>query len=121
MEDGLGCEECVAASGRALAQVCYGLRGTTLGQLFTQMYPGSACARMHLTFKAAYREASQERVHPKLDDLAAAVENAAVEIPEVEMLVEMDEDPGFTRVDLSGPERRSSVPATRPRAMAAYA
>lgn len=100
LADGLSCEECVGASARALAEVCHGLRGTALGSLFTQMYPGTACARMHRSFKAAYREASLDRLHAQ--DPEPVQEPVAAE--------PVCEDPGFTRVDMS----------TR-RAMAAYA
>lgn len=119
MADGLSCEACVAASGRALAQVCYGLRGTSLGRLFTQMYPGTACSRMHATFKAAYREASEERMHSESAEVL--MEASQLEAPTLEAI----EEPGFTRVDLSGPARRPAkqtmAQAERPRTMAAYA
>jgi hypothetical protein len=55
---GLDCESCTAASARQLAQVCKGLRGKMIGQLFVQIHSHSACAKMHAHFTAAYVDAS---------------------------------------------------------------
>jgi hypothetical protein len=60
-EVGLTCELCTAAAARQLAQCCKGLRGKMIGQLFVQLYPNSACARMHSRFADFYREASREQ------------------------------------------------------------
>jgi hypothetical protein len=54
-EVGLSCQVCTAESARQLAQVCKGLRGKMIGQLFVQIYPNSACAPMHAHFADAYR------------------------------------------------------------------
>src|SRR3981081_2600354 len=58
-EVGLFCESCVAGTASELASVCKGLRGKTIGQLFVQIHPNSACAPMHKRFAVRYREASQ--------------------------------------------------------------
>ena len=60
-EVGLTCEACTESTGRELAQVCKGLPGRSLAQLFVKIHPHSACARMHGHFAASYREASAER------------------------------------------------------------
>ncbi len=57
-EIGLTCEVCTADAARELAQCCKGLRGKMIGQLFVQIYPNPACARMHSYFAEVYREAS---------------------------------------------------------------
>jgi hypothetical protein len=54
-EVGLSCQVCTAESARQLAQVCKGLRGKMIGQLFVQIYPNSACAPMHAHFAESYR------------------------------------------------------------------
>ncbi len=59
-EVGLSCEGCTAETGRQLARSCKGLRGKMIGQLFVQIHPHSACARMHAHFARAYRDASRE-------------------------------------------------------------
>jgi hypothetical protein len=59
-EVGLTCEGCTAETARQLAQACKGLRGKAIGQLFVQIHPHSACARMHRHFSACYLEASAE-------------------------------------------------------------
>jgi hypothetical protein len=56
----LTCEACVSETAGQLAQACKGLRGKAVGQLFVQIHPHSACARMHAQFAAAYRHASRE-------------------------------------------------------------
>jgi len=63
-EVGLTCETCTGETARQLAQACPGLRGKMIGQLFVQIHPHSACARMHAHFAACYREASPERKGP---------------------------------------------------------
>jgi len=60
MEVGLTCESCVAETGRQLAASCKGLRGKMIGQLFVQIHPHPACARMHAQFAQAYRSASHD-------------------------------------------------------------
>jgi len=70
-EVGLTCDNCTADTARHLAAVCKGLRGNAIAQLFVQIYPHSACAPMHRSFAAHYREAS-----------AALAETAAVPVEE---------------------------------------
>jgi hypothetical protein len=60
-ESGLTCEGCTQETARQLAQVCRGLRGKAIGQLFVQIHSHPACAPMHANFAATYREASSER------------------------------------------------------------
>jgi hypothetical protein len=55
---GLDCETCTGDTARQLAQSCHGLRGKMIGQLFIQIHPHPACARMHAHFASAYREAA---------------------------------------------------------------
>jgi hypothetical protein len=57
---GLTCECCTARTARQLAAVCKGLRRSVIRQLFVQIHPHSACARMHLHFTTSYLEASSE-------------------------------------------------------------
>jgi hypothetical protein len=52
---GLTCQVCTAASAQQVAQVCKGLKGKMIGQLFVQLYPNSACAPMHGYFADCYR------------------------------------------------------------------
>ena len=58
---GLTCEACVTETATQLARSCKGLRGKVVGQLFVQIHPHPACARMHARFAQAYLEASRER------------------------------------------------------------
>jgi hypothetical protein len=58
VEVGLACETCAGESARQLAAVCKGLKGKMIGQMFVQIYPRSACSRMHSHFAEAYRQAS---------------------------------------------------------------
>src|SRR5580658_2021329 len=58
VEVGLACEACAGESARQVAAVCKGLKGKMIGQMFVQIYPRSACARMHAHFAEAYRQAS---------------------------------------------------------------
>lgn len=58
IEVGLSCEACTGETARQLAAVCKGLKGKMIGQLFVQIYPRSACARMHSHFAEAYCHAS---------------------------------------------------------------
>jgi len=60
-ETGLTCEGCTAETARQVAAVCKGLRGKAIGQLFVQIHPHAACARMHTHFAAQYREAASPR------------------------------------------------------------
>lgn len=62
VEVGLACETCAGESARQLAAVCKGLKGKMIGQMFVQIYPRSACARMHSHFAEAYRQASSSEV-----------------------------------------------------------
>jgi hypothetical protein len=62
---GLTCEACTEETATQLAQCCKGLRGKMIGQLFVQIHPHPACARMHVHFAESYRSASGEgRVVP---------------------------------------------------------
>ena len=60
-EVGLSCEACTESTGRALAQACEGLPGRSIAQLFVQIHPHPACARMHAHFATSYREAAADR------------------------------------------------------------
>jgi len=60
-EVGLSCESCTAESARQLAAVCKGLRGKMIGQLFVQIFPHPACARMHSRFAEHYVESAGPR------------------------------------------------------------
>ena len=74
LEVGLGCEECTTSSAREVAQVCKGLRGKAVAQLFVQIYNDPACARMHAHFSAAYREASVETLRrPAVVEIRQAI------------------------------------------------
>ncbi|MGH9559588.1 MAG: hypothetical protein ACRD30_10135 [Bryobacteraceae bacterium] len=55
---GLDCESCTEETARQLAQACKGLRGKSIGQLFVQIHPDPACARMHAHFAESYRRSS---------------------------------------------------------------
>ncbi len=57
-EVGLTCDICTAETARNLAAVCKGLHGKMVAQLFVQIYPNSACAPMHRSFAAHYRDAT---------------------------------------------------------------
>jgi hypothetical protein len=59
-EAGLTCEACTRETATQLAQSCKGLRGKMIGQLFVQIHPDPACAKMHHHFADCYREASGE-------------------------------------------------------------
>jgi hypothetical protein len=68
MAVGLDCKTCTSATARQLASVCKNLRGKMVAQLFVQLYPQPACARMANHFGEAYREATGEQneaVQPK--------------------------------------------------------
>ena len=58
-EVGLDCKTCTGATARELASVCKNLRGKMVAQLFVQLYPDPACAKMHAHFAAAYREVTE--------------------------------------------------------------
>jgi hypothetical protein len=58
IEVGLNCQECTSHTAHQVAQVCKGLRGKMLGQMFVQLYPHPACSPMHGNFAQAYRDAS---------------------------------------------------------------
>lgn len=72
-EVGLSCKSCTEASARQLAQVCKGLRGKMIGQLFVQIYPNSACAPMHAHFAESYRNASAPELPMRKPAIMAAV------------------------------------------------
>jgi hypothetical protein len=55
---GLTCEACTRETATQLARCCKGLRGKAIGQLFLQIHPHPACARMHGHFAESYRAAS---------------------------------------------------------------
>lgn len=71
VDAGLSCEACTEATATELAQVCKGLRGKMIGQMFVQIHTDPACARMHSHFVEAYRVANSTS---SLSQLAAAVE-----------------------------------------------
>jgi len=56
-EVGLDCETCTGTTARNLAQVCTGLRGKMLGQIFVQIYTDPACSKMHAHFADEYMAA----------------------------------------------------------------
>ncbi len=58
---GLTCEACTGETARQLAQVCKGLKGKIIGQMFVQIHNHSACARMHAQFAKSYHAASAEK------------------------------------------------------------
>ncbi|MEO8096714.1 MAG: hypothetical protein ABI811_03370 [Acidobacteriota bacterium] len=58
-EAGLNCEGCTMHTANELAQVCKGLRGKMIAQMFVQLYPAPECSRMHAHFAAAYKDASR--------------------------------------------------------------
>src|SRR2546421_5386184 len=68
-EAGLGCEGCTTHTARELAQVCKGLRGKMISQMFVQLYPAPECSRMHAQFAAAYKDASQEGSEDVSEDI----------------------------------------------------
>jgi hypothetical protein len=55
---GLACDTCVSDSARHVAAICKGMRGKMIVQLFVQLYPEPACARMSARFADSYRDAS---------------------------------------------------------------
>ena len=57
---GLSCRQCTENTARELAQVCKGLRPKMVAQLFVQIYPAPACARMHAHFVQAYVNTAEE-------------------------------------------------------------
>jgi hypothetical protein len=63
-QTGLTCHECTKETARQLAQACKGLRGKMIGQLFVQIHPHQACARMHAHFAESYRTAMIETQTP---------------------------------------------------------
>jgi hypothetical protein len=73
-EVGLTCEICTAETARNLAAVCKGLPGKMVAQLFVQIYPNSACAPMHRSFAAHYREATDAMVETLAETMVALVE-----------------------------------------------
>jgi hypothetical protein len=72
IEVGLTCEACTSNTAREVAQVCKGLRGKMLGQLFVQLYPHPACSSMHSFFAQAYRDASPKEVRPETTSVMIA-------------------------------------------------
>lgn len=59
-EVGLSCKSCTEDAATSLAAVCKGLRAKAVTQLFHQIYPQAACARMSSHFARSYRAASRE-------------------------------------------------------------
>jgi hypothetical protein len=57
-EVGLSCTQCTESNARELAQACRGLRPKMVAQLFVQIYPAPACARMCGHFVRAYVQAA---------------------------------------------------------------
>lgn len=72
-EVGLTCNDCTAETARHLAAVCKGLPGKMVAQLFVQIYPNSACAPMHRSFAAHYREASATLAETLVETMGALV------------------------------------------------
>lgn len=75
-DSGLTCQTCTAETARHLAQVCKGLRGKMIGQLFVQIHAHPACAPMHAHFAESYRsysaaEEQEETVSRKPAAMAA--------------------------------------------------
>ena len=60
-EVGLDCQTCTAGAARELARACTGLQTTRVRQLFAQIYPDPACARMHAHFTASYQASQFEQ------------------------------------------------------------
>jgi len=71
MQIGLSCGACTRETARHLAEVCKGLRGKAVGQLFVQLYPGPGCASMHAQFASFYQEFSMVAAEPELLPCAA--------------------------------------------------
>lgn len=63
-EVGLSCTSCTEDAATSLAAVCKGLRAKAVTQLFHQIYPQPACARMGAHFARCYRAASRDEVSP---------------------------------------------------------
>ena len=82
-EVGLTCESCTAETARNLAAVCKGLPGKMVAQLFVQIYPNSACAPMHRSFAAHYREASAALAETLTETAAALIEESLPQRREV--------------------------------------
>jgi hypothetical protein len=82
--EGLTCQACTTTSAQQVARACVGLRAKMVAQLFVQMYPEPACARMLPAFVAAYKAASpvtvtvadalppRKGVQPEVEPLRAA-------------------------------------------------
>jgi len=75
---GLACETCAGESARQLAAVCKGLKGKMIGQMFVQIYPRSACGRMHSHFAEAYRQAGTCEVADQAEVGLLNVETATI-------------------------------------------
>ena len=82
-EVGLTCESCTAETARNVAAVCKGLPGNMVAQLFVQIYPNSACAPMHRSFAAHYREASAALAETLTETAAALIEESLPQRREV--------------------------------------
>ena len=67
-ETGLNCHSCTEGTAQTLAQVCKGLRGKMIGQLFVQIHPHAACAPMHAHFARSYRSFSGEEPEIQLPE-----------------------------------------------------
>jgi hypothetical protein len=78
IEVGLACEACTDETARQLAAVCKGLKGKMIGQMFVQIYPHSACARMHSHFAEAYRQAGSCDAVDQLEARHLDVDTAAI-------------------------------------------
>ena len=82
-EVGLTCESCTTETARNLAAVCKGLPGKMVAQLFVQIYPNSACAPMHRSFAAHYREATAALAETLAETAAALIEESLPQRREV--------------------------------------
>jgi len=51
---GLECGSCMRNAAASVAQICGGLDGRAIQQIFVQLYPSSGCRPMAATFEAEY-------------------------------------------------------------------
>jgi len=55
---GLECGSCMRKAAASVAQICGGLDGHAIQQIFLQLYPSTGCRPMASTFESVYRELS---------------------------------------------------------------
>jgi len=58
---GLECKACTEGTARNLHNICKGLKGKMIGQMFVQIHPDPACAKMHAHFTESYLAAAAEK------------------------------------------------------------